>query len=392
MGTPKVLTGLVVDVSGAPVAGAHVILQPQRAVRPSIRAASADSESRATATSDRYGRFSLSRARSFRPSEAARIWAELGDHVSQPVRLAHGWTSEGPELVIEQGAVLTVRVNWVEDRTPAERARIELGIARVRGRRDESFVFTGLSGRDGEEQFGPVPADWRAVTLVVDHDLGPPVRKFWSPTACGLHRSRTLVVQLQRGVAARGAVKYDDGAPAVGVRVAAREFDADPLPHRITKCDRGGRFRLKGVSGRGQLCLFPPEDPDNIADIVVGPSEHMLSVDMHGRSKGDVDFGVFVVPRPGRIRLRVLDSNQRPAAGVLVGHIHERKELLRELVPTGADGVVDLVCARPEGRAIIAVMSPGAKKVDKPFWFERYLPRSSSVGPALDLILPESKE
>jgi hypothetical protein len=164
---------------------------------------------------------------------------------------------------------------------------------------------SAVARSDGEGRFVLAELGPGQLRVEAVHPLG---RGLTGPLPLAAGEALTVDVRLGSGARVRGTVRFDDGAPAPGVRVFAGR------PQRETFTDPGGRYEL-GPLEPGALAVTAVPDPDPLGYGKGGPN--VARVVLEANEVKDVDLSL---PRTdGRIDGVVLDPDGDPLPGAVVG-------------------------------------------------------------------------
>jgi hypothetical protein len=288
-GPSGAVAGRVLDVNGAPIEGARVVVGPKDAPE-LVRSGGATSftPDGCATTSAGDGAFELSgllagpswieaSARGFL-AVAARIEIPAGECVSGDLVLGRGATLTGVVQASNGGparfALVTVRSNADHE---THTARTEL---------DGTFRFEGL--RPGEAK---LHAEWG------DQEWRDEIRELWAGETVWnpvLERGRDVV----------GRVLAPDGGPAIGLRVVVeRSIRGDEPFLRAATTDFDGRFRVRGCGEREHVLRIFPADSELFPwlETSIRPSEAELELRLDAASRPSVRIVGRIVAADGAI-------------------------------------------------------------------------------------------
>lgn len=314
------LDGIVVDVEGAPVAGATVTYEPY-----------ADDEryapARTTVTTDEQGRFTLPVDRFARMMLVAR---------HPDYRLSHDFVRpEDPEpvrVVLEPGAPLTVIVRGPLGVVAG--ASIE-ATARARSLQDPDYYYNvdvdgAVTGKGGRGNLGRVPVGWIRI-----HARKQGLAADWKWFEIPDVSPRTVELELGRGGTIEGDVTAPDGTPVQGARLYDRG-----RKEVLATADAFGRYRITAIDRSG---IVPVAEADGYGPGFFGDQEgwgEPIRVDVvPDEVVGNIDI---VLGPVSRVRGRVIDKRGRPVAGVDVSIEVEKGLVHSDTAITGEDGTFEI--------------------------------------------------
>lgn len=283
------LEGTITNHAGQPIARATVVVRAPRQTE--------------HARSDQAGRFTID---GLRPAE---YWVEISaeGHLrlaeDLPVAASLARTFVLDEALTVRGVVLTAAG------APAAGAQIE---ASVRG----PGVAYEETTADGEGRF--VLRRLGPGELILRANLGGDAARI-GPEPLARGQRRELTVRLSSGATASGVVVWDDGAPAVGIRVEGGNRDGARAIS--TRTDTGGLFTLGPFwPGEVSISALPPGEPEGRSSRK-RPQQADLTLSAGEKKEG---VKLTIARRDAAIRGSVVGPGGQPVDGAIVRAAHEQ--------------------------------------------------------------------
>lgn len=298
------IEGVVVDASGAPVAGAEVAARPQRRVGAGFFGGGEPESMRAE--SDARGAFRLRRLAASSDWEVSARKSGYGVARERIDSLAAGRRRTGVRLVLPPPGQLVGRI-LAGDESPIAGARLELapsaGDVRLRllqPRTPRSERPKATSGADGAFAFGSLGAG--RFDLAVEAAGCAPTKIPQIEIVAGEAVDLGEIV-LDPGVEVEGRVVDGRGAPVAGVEIlldARAVFSGFEVPDPVAVSGEDGRFVVRDRRPGERIDLVARKAGYGTASQggIVVPPERPVRLEL---------------PALGRISGRVLDARDRPA-------------------------------------------------------------------------------
>lgn len=288
------LCGRIVDVRGAPVADAEVVLLQQDDVRIGEVAGRTDRDGAFSIGHVAGPRYVAARHAAFAP--AAPVFAHVPEAGEVRVRL----------VLHEARGHLEGRVVAALDGRPVEGALLLFGTDREQpfaGGSSQAFPpLPALVRSDAEGRFRTPPLAPGPIAVRVQ---GSGFGTFSGPTEVVAGRTGDLLVRLEPGAVVRGVVRDANGAPAAGVLVHAgprRGFGS-----RSTHTLGDGSFRLADLpAGAVPLGAVAGDGSKASTELQLAPGAEVVWLATLATAHGSVLAG------------RILDDLERPLAGWIV--------------------------------------------------------------------------
>jgi protocatechuate 3,4-dioxygenase beta subunit len=216
------------------------------------------------------------------------------------------WSSEDHAQAIPEKFVAELDAGWVvggivldEDGNPVEGATVSPSIKFKKRPGDFSELYTGEEikvDEDGKWHFDCVPASMREVHVTINHADFMPTRQMLPRSEFGIEPGAepTRKIELKRGAMIVGTVKDESGSPIKGAVVRTKFLNE----LREATTDDDGTYFLAGCEPRVTRIVASAKGRAlELQEVRVEPG--MAPVD-------------FVMKPGGKIRVRVLDENDKP--------------------------------------------------------------------------------
>jgi hypothetical protein len=216
------------------------------------------------------------------------------------------WRSRDNPQAIPEKFVAELDAGWAvggivvdEDGNPVEGATVSPSLKFKKRPGDFSELYNGADIKvdaDGKWSFSCVPASMREVHVTINHPDFMPGREKLTRSEFGIELSAepSRKIELKRGVMIVGTVKDEAGNPITGAAIRTKFFNE----LREATTDDDGTYFLAGCEPR-------------MTRIVASAKGRALELQQVGVEPGMAPVD-FVMKPGGKIRVRVLDENDRP--------------------------------------------------------------------------------
>ncbi|HEX2476401.1 MAG TPA: carboxypeptidase-like regulatory domain-containing protein, partial [Lacipirellulaceae bacterium] len=216
------------------------------------------------------------------------------------------WRSRDQAPAIPERFVAELDAGWAvggivvdEDGNPVEGATVSPSLKFKKRPGDFSELYTGDDIKvdaDGKWSFLCVPATMREVHVTINHADFMPARQMLTRSEFGIESGAepTRKIELKRGVMLVGTVKDDSGSPIKGATVRTKFLNE----LREATTDDDGTYFLAGCEPR-------------MTRIVAAAKGRALELQQVRVEPGMAPVD-FVMKPGGKIRVRVLDENEKP--------------------------------------------------------------------------------
>lgn len=316
-----VLSGIVVDDKGAPVAAAEVLVLPWAA--PDVVDRAGRLKLLVRVKTDDGGRFSVSEdalfGRDTPPDCHVRLWAEMGRRTSnRRVVLLDAAEAKTLRLTLRRALVTAITVEE-EDGDAVGGVDVDLSLEETGDDSDDAmgshFRISVTTDEKGAAHPSGLPeGTYGAVQALVNHHARP-VRV--SGEQIALQReddSLRVTITLPRFLRVVGRLLESDGRPARGLQVVDWSTAMEEAPlSRMVQSDTSGLFVLPHVAmSASELVVCSESDGESAGTPFAWP--RVVAVRPLALSSEGDEFNVGEIRLPERrtVRVKIVDVDERP--------------------------------------------------------------------------------